>query len=106
MLWSVFLSPSSFFLLVCLQQVSPTITVDKLNVLEPGVLRQEGFWSAAVDFYQHQYQPTDNPPPPPPLHKYVQSHSAKAASGCVDRCLSGLFDISVPHLAANVSAEA
>lgn len=30
--------------------------------------------------------------------KNVWSHSAKAAWGCVDRCLSGLFDISVHFL--------
>lgn len=46
-------SPSSFFLLVCLQQGSPMITVDKFNVPEPRVQTQEGFWSAAVDFFQH-----------------------------------------------------
>lgn len=42
---------------------------------------------------------------PPHTHthkKHVWSHSAQAAWGCVDRCLSGLFDISVPHPAAHV----
>lgn len=84
------------------------ITVDKINVPEPVVQTQEGFWRAAVGFYQHWYQPTGNPPPPqhlPPhthTHKHAWSHSAQAAWGCVDRCLSGLFDISVPHPAAHV----